>query len=219
MEQQTIRTLRADEIECRVGSINEKGVSLLLYKDARCDMRILDEVYGTTNWQRSHELIGSACDIQAKDILKNNSVALYGVSVRLNGRDIAPTIYLDPYYEMYCKGMPHDKAIMQVLDTIGSQLYKDVGFDSKAFSNFENVKEKIVFRMVNARENEEMLKGIPHFMFLDFAVYFIAVYFIRGVGEGSITISQGHADMWGVDVDQLYWCAKANSQTEKREKG
>lgn len=58
MEQVIIRTLRADEIECRVGSISEKGVSLLLYKDARCDMRILDEVYGPTNWQRSHELIG-----------------------------------------------------------------------------------------------------------------------------------------------------------------
>ncbi len=53
-----IRLLKADEIECRIGTISEKGLSLLLYKDARVDMKILDEVYGTNNWQRHHEVIG-----------------------------------------------------------------------------------------------------------------------------------------------------------------
>lgn len=52
------RLLKADEIECRIGIINEKGISLLLYKDARVDMKILDEVYGPLNWQRRHEMIG-----------------------------------------------------------------------------------------------------------------------------------------------------------------
>lgn len=56
MEQ--IRLLRADEIECRIGTISEKGLSLLLYKDARADMKILDEVFGTLNWQRRHEVVG-----------------------------------------------------------------------------------------------------------------------------------------------------------------
>lgn len=51
------RTLRADEIECRVGTVTDKGVSLLMYKDARVDMRLLDEVVGAENWQRKHELI------------------------------------------------------------------------------------------------------------------------------------------------------------------
>lgn len=52
-----IRKLKASEIECRVGTINDKGCSLLLYKDVRCDMRILDETFGAMNWQRSHEII------------------------------------------------------------------------------------------------------------------------------------------------------------------
>lgn len=45
------RNLQANEIECRIGTCNEKGVSLLLYKDARCDMRILDETVGAFGWQ------------------------------------------------------------------------------------------------------------------------------------------------------------------------
>lgn len=51
------RTLRADEIECRIGSINSRGFTLLLYKDARCDMNILDETVGEFNWQRDHKEI------------------------------------------------------------------------------------------------------------------------------------------------------------------
>ena len=69
MEKKTIRLLTADEIECRVGIINEKGLSLLLYKDARADMKILDEVYGSNNWQRIHEMIGGNlyCTVQIYD--------------------------------------------------------------------------------------------------------------------------------------------------------
>ena len=51
------RTLHADEIECRVGTCNDKGCSLLMYKNARVDMTLLDEVVGPENWKREHELI------------------------------------------------------------------------------------------------------------------------------------------------------------------
>lgn len=53
------RTLLADEIECRVGTTTDKGVSLLLYKDARVDMRLLDEVVGCMNWKREHAVVNN----------------------------------------------------------------------------------------------------------------------------------------------------------------
>lgn len=64
-----IRTLRADEIECRVQSVTAKGCILLIYKDARVDMKILDEVYGNNNWQRTHEVINDNlfCNIDIWD--------------------------------------------------------------------------------------------------------------------------------------------------------
>ena len=48
------RELTADEIECRIQSVGKMGVQLLLYKNARCDMQILDESVGTFGWQREH---------------------------------------------------------------------------------------------------------------------------------------------------------------------
>lgn len=48
------RTLTADEIDVRVSQVKDNGCSLLLYKNARCDMNILDETVGPENWQRKH---------------------------------------------------------------------------------------------------------------------------------------------------------------------
>lgn len=48
------RTLRADEIDCRISQIKDNGLSLLLYKDARCDQNILDETVGPMRWKREH---------------------------------------------------------------------------------------------------------------------------------------------------------------------
>lgn len=63
------RALRADEIDVRVATVSTKGVSLLLYKDARVDMNILDEVFGPFGWRRSHQLIGDRlyCTVEVWD--------------------------------------------------------------------------------------------------------------------------------------------------------
>lgn len=57
MENNLIRLLKADEIECRISIIKENGLSLLLYKDARVDQKILDETFGIFGWKRSHQCI------------------------------------------------------------------------------------------------------------------------------------------------------------------
>lgn len=61
------RNLYADEIECRINQISERGLTLLLYKDARCDMNILDETVGPTNWQRKHTRENANCIVSIYD--------------------------------------------------------------------------------------------------------------------------------------------------------
>ena len=72
-----IRLLRADEIECRVSTISEKGVSLLLYKDARVDQRILDETFTPLGWQRTHQSIDGNlyCTVEVWDDAKKQWIA------------------------------------------------------------------------------------------------------------------------------------------------
>lgn len=75
--QDRIRLLRAEEIECRVSVIKENGLSLLLYKDARVDQRILDETFGPFGWKRSHQSIEGNlyCTVEIYDGEKKEWVA------------------------------------------------------------------------------------------------------------------------------------------------
>lgn len=61
------RKLKADEIECRIGQIKATGLTLLLYKDARCDMNVLDETVGSLNWKREHTRDNRNCIVSIYD--------------------------------------------------------------------------------------------------------------------------------------------------------
>ena len=69
------RDLRADEIECRVAQANEYGVTLLLYKDARCDQTILDETVGEFGWQRQHTRDNANCIVSIWDEKKQQWIS------------------------------------------------------------------------------------------------------------------------------------------------
>ena len=79
----TFRTLRAEEVECRIARVTENGVQLLLYKDARADMDLLDETVGSLNWNRQHELIGDNlyCTVSIYDYDKNEWISKQDVGV------------------------------------------------------------------------------------------------------------------------------------------
>lgn len=69
------RRLNASEIDCRVSTINQKGLALLLYKDARVDMRILDETVGPMNWQKKYSRENANCTVSLWDAEKEQWIS------------------------------------------------------------------------------------------------------------------------------------------------
>lgn len=84
MSQLKFRKLKADEIECRIGTVKENGLSLLLYKDARCDMNILDETVGALNWKREHTRDNANCVVSIWDEEKQQWVGKEDVGKESN---------------------------------------------------------------------------------------------------------------------------------------
>ena len=72
-----VRLLRADEIECRVSIINERGLALLLFKDARVEQKILDETFTPFGWRRTHQSIEGNlyCTVEVWDKEKSQWIA------------------------------------------------------------------------------------------------------------------------------------------------
>ena len=79
--------LSAEEIDCRIGTVKYPkdgkpgGVSLLLYKDARCDMTRLDKTVGPMNWQREHSRENANCTVSIWDSEKGVWVSKEDVGV------------------------------------------------------------------------------------------------------------------------------------------
>lgn len=78
------RLLNADEIECRIGIVGKTGVSLLLYKDARVDAKVLDETVGPFNWQKSYSRDNQNCTVSLWDAEKQVWVSKEDVGVESN---------------------------------------------------------------------------------------------------------------------------------------
>ena len=83
-----IRLLSAQDIECRAQHVAKdfSWCSLLLYKNARVDMQILDETFGRFGWKRSHELINGRlyCTVSIYDDEKCQWVSKQDVGVESN---------------------------------------------------------------------------------------------------------------------------------------
>ena len=80
MKDLKFRLLEADEIDCRVaqcGTMAKGGAwcSVLLYKDARCDQRLLDETVGAFNWKRQHSRDNANCTVSIWDDEKGQWVS------------------------------------------------------------------------------------------------------------------------------------------------
>lgn len=83
-----IRLLTASDIECRAQQVDKafKWCSLLLYKNARVDMQILDETFGRFGWQRTHEIINGRlyCTVSIYDNEKKQWVSKQDVGTESN---------------------------------------------------------------------------------------------------------------------------------------
>lgn len=66
-EKLEFRLLKKDEIDCRIATVSQSGLSLLLYKDARVDQNILDETVGPMGWQRRHCRENANCIVSIWD--------------------------------------------------------------------------------------------------------------------------------------------------------
>lgn len=146
-------------------------------------------------------------------ITKNNNTVLDGLVITEPDTNLSPTIYLNPYYEnAYMKGVDWDTIIRDIT----AQYFgaKPVDFSvAKDFIDYEKIKDRIVFRMVNHAKNSDRLNDIPHVDFLDFALTFSCLVDLQGARDASIQIRHEHLSSWNIDITEL--CQRALSNTPR----
>lgn len=156
------------------------------------------------------ERFGESYRVEYKEVLKNNGVRLDGISVKSNASGIAPTVYVNDFYEEFVSG----RDLNEIADCIEEIIRKneiDTKIDTEKFIDFEKVKDRIVFKLINLEKNKDLLETVPHKKFLDLAVvYYIAID--DDLFEGaSILVNNKHLEIWGKNRDELDKLAFINS--------
>lgn len=141
-------------------------------------------------------------EITSGEVLKNNSVRMFGIIIRKPNEDIGPTFYVNEYYEDFITGRSLSDIVRQIIEIYQTTKYGGrLNFDFPV--DFESVRDRICFRVVNAGKNHEMLSQEPFVPVLDLALEFFAILEIPGCGCGDFRVKNETLDCWNVDTNDL----------------
>lgn len=158
------------------------------------------------------EKLGKDAKVEVKVILKNNGVKLTGLQIHSIGANVVPIIYLNSYYELYKNGIELDEIVENMIRLNEQQRRKITGIDE--IFEFENVKENIYYKLVNAEKNQEGLENKLHKSFLDMEkLYYIELDNFDN-GNATSTINKGLLENWGVTEDEVYELAEKNMKKQ-----
>lgn len=147
--------------------------------------------------------------ISIKPTVKNNGVKLTGLAIAEEGSNISPTVYLEGYYQSYVDGRA---CLTEIQHNILERLHACGGigsFDTDSLACWEKARHRLVYRLVNYKDNRELLKTAPHKNFLDLAATFH--YIVDMDCPASILVQSGFLDIWGATQEELFQAAKGNT--------
>lgn len=156
-------------------------------------------------------ILGEEMEVSLRTITKNNNVILDGITIRNENETISPTIYLNPYYEQYLSGDSIPDIVQEIVQFYQENREKQ-NIDIQFFTQYEKVKDRIVYKLIHYSKNRKLLEKIPHVQFLDMAIVFY--YLVRSdvSSNTTILIYNTHIQMWGKKTVEIFRMANQNTQ-------
>lgn len=155
--------------------------------------------------------VGTGFDVTVNKVTKNNNLILDGLVIKATDTNIAPTIYLNGYYERYEDGaMNLDAVVDSIIDTYSR--HNSVTFDVSTFTDFDAVKNRICYKLVNTNANEKLLEDVPHRELFDLSIVYYVVVSVEANVTGSIIIHNNHIKLWDITENDLYEFASDNTK-------
>ena len=153
--------------------------------------------------------MGDAYSVKVNEVTKNNGIVYTGIVMMKKADKVAPTIYLEEMYRQYCVGMDIEKIADNIVELYNEKM-ESLDLDMDFFEDYEKVKNRIFYKLVNCEKNRELLKDVPHFAWYDLAVVFYYGLEATVLGNASILIHNSHLAMWERTARELYSAAEKN---------
>ncbi len=156
--------------------------------------------------------LGEECETDLNQVQKNNGLLFDGLMIRCNMDKIIPSIYLNPYYEEYQNGKAAIDIVEEVIKAYDGAKTETERIAIPARMEFEEVRARVIYRLVNYEKNQILLQSHPHYRLLEFAVTFHCLIKQDEEGIGSVRITEEHRKSWGVSIEELRNAAMENTK-------
>lgn len=149
-------------------------------------------------------------EITVNQVIKNNDCALDALTIRTGKSNTAPAVYLNPFYQHLQNGSTIDSVLEMISDTY--QATRDIGYDADEsfFTAYDNVRDKVVCKLINAETNRKFLQDKPYTSVEDLAVIYQILLPVNTEGNATVTITNALMDHYGITVAQLHDQAMRN---------
>ena len=152
----------------------------------------------------------SNVSVTLNHVMKNNGTELDGITIMEKDKNIAPTIYINSFYDRYREGVSL-KAVVSEIIRIYNQNKNSININADYFENYENVRKTIVYKLVNYQKNKKLLEDVPYKRALDLAVVFYCLIDQRKGVSATALIHNEHLRIWNVTEDEIYNDALKNT--------
>ena len=149
-------------------------------------------------------------EISFQTITRNNDVRLHGCLLRRNESHIAPTLYMENFYDLYKDGMSVGETADAMLKICVNSL-DDVREFEFAPEDWESVRKMIGMKVLGYERNPELLQRVPYIRYEDLAVVFIFVLKEAGITGGVAVITSELSGLWGISAEELFAQARQSA--------
>lgn len=147
--------------------------------------------------------------VRTENIKKNNGTSREALIIQEDGTNIFPTLYLDDYYKQYQENENLDDAYDALMTAYKNHRITE-NMDISIFSDWNKIKDKITYRVINSEKNQELLNDVPNRPCLDLSVvYYINLESTEDCCASSL-IHNSHMDTWSVTENELWEAARSN---------
>lgn len=169
------------------------------------------EVFAGTIKSAMEAYFGEGVRVLVQMVTKNNGWILTGLTIMDKTSNLAPTIYLDGYFNDYSCGELMSDICKRILKVYEENKVTD-NFDVSMVTDFGRARNRICCKLINAERNAGLLADAPHVLVEDLAVVFYILATRDEFGTGTITVRNNILEMWNITVEQLYQLALENTQ-------
>ena len=152
-------------------------------------------------------------NVEPHTATKNNNVKLHGIMISKQDSAVAPTVYVDHYFDALKAGCPFGSILEEIKQECKEVLESTLmDMNTDFIKDFAALKDNICFKLVNKELNKNRLVSMPHRDFHGLAIMFYIQLKTTDTGTSTIDVTDTLAQIWGVDEAQLYALAQANTK-------